>query len=228
MGGVDFRYVTPAGSRPVTSFSDTLFNTGGSLCGVNYVAVFSKGNGSSGPNIDAQINPSAGGLVFGSGSGVNDNPTRVQFYPQAVDIPAMRAGSQTRGQFAQWQLVSRTVGIDCECPLICFGDPSGNDGGYQLVVQSESINVQLLSGLGAASFYTVRANCFAAVPNDIVRMEVRFTPAQNTIQTFLNGVLQTTDTDNNGARPLSGIAGFGLQGVFTGVLVFKNFSCGLL
>jgi hypothetical protein len=215
-------------SPPVTSFSSTLFNTGAALCGTGFYAIFSKGNGSAGVNIDAQINPSAGGLVFGSGSGVNDNPTRVQFYPQTIDNTAMRAGCQTRGQFAQWTLVSRTAGIDCECPLVCFGDPSGNDGGYQLVVQSESTNVSVISGLGAVSFYNVRVNAFTCAPGDTVRMEVTFAAGANTIRTFKNGVLQSTDVDNNGARPLSGLAGFGLMGVFTGVLVFKDFSCGLL
>ena len=216
------------GGLPVTSFSDTLFNTGGALLGVGYYSVFSKTNGSAGANIDAQVNPSAGGIVFGSGSGVNDNPTRVQFYPQAIDNTAMRAGCVTRGQFAQWTLVSRAAGIDCECPLICFGDPSGNDGGYMLTVQSESNNVSLISGLGNPSLYTIRAIAFACVANDVVRLEVNFASAQNTLRTYKNGILQSTDTDNNGARPLSGLAGFGLQGVFTGVCVFKNFSCGLL
>jgi hypothetical protein len=146
MGGVNFQYLVKPGITPTTSFSSTMKNLGGALAGTNFYACFSKGNGSAGVNIDAQINSGASGIVFGSGSGVNDNPTRVAFFPQAVDNNAMRAGCQTRGQFAQWTLVSRAAGIDCECPLICFGDPSGNDGGYILTVQSESTNVSLQQG----------------------------------------------------------------------------------
>lgn len=228
MGGVNFQYLVKPGSIPVTSFVNSLINLGGALCGTLFYACFSKNNGSAGANIDAQVNSGGAGLIFGSGSGVNDNPTRVTFFPQAIDNTAMRAGCATRGQFAQWTLVSRTAGIDCEAPLVCFGDPSGNDGGYTLTVQSESTNVGLASGTGNPALYTVRANCFTCVPGDVVRMEVNFATAQNTIRTYKNGVLQSTDTDNNAARPSNGLAGFALLGVFTGVLVFKDFSCGLL
>ena len=226
MGGI--RYDGGAGgSIPLTQFSDSMINTLGTLAGPAYWNVFSIVNGTAGVDIDAQLNSGALGMVFGSGSGINNNGMRASFFPASVDPNAVNAGSLTRGSFAQWTLVSRTVGIDCDVGLVLMGAP-GTDQGYVLRTQSETVNQRLEVGARGTVTYTPRANCFNSAPGDIIRFEVRFSPASNEIRTYLNGVLQTVDIDNNAGRPQGGQCGFCYIGVFTGVLVMKNFSCGLL
>lgn len=215
------------GSIPTTSFTDSMISGGGALAGSAYWNVYSVGNGTAGVDVDAQVNPSVSGLVFGSGSGVNNNPTRVSWFPAGVDPAAVAAGSLTRGSFAQCTLVSRTAGIDCEVALITFGAP-GTDAGYILQFQSESTNVGLHSGRGTVSLYTVRANVTTLAPGDILRLETRWTAASNSLRVLKNGAQVSIDTDVNASRPQGGQNGFALLGVFTGVVVIKDFSCGLL
>lgn len=228
MGGI--RYDGGAGAAlPITSFSDPFIGAGRSMAGPRYYCQMENPNGTAGVDVDAQLNFSGAGGIFGSGSGVNNNAMRATFFPSETDPNAVRAGSLTRGAFAQWTLVSRAVGIDCEAGLIVFGQSGGgvNAPCYWLNVQSETTNTGLNMGFGMA-VYAIRANCFANAPGDVVRIEARWSAASNDIRTFQNGVLKTTDIDNNAARPQGGLNAFGFYGVFTGVLVFKDFSCGLL
>jgi hypothetical protein len=225
---VGIRYDGGGGAAlPTTSFSDPMINSGGVLAGPLYWNVFSVGNGAAGVDVDSQLNGGATGLVFGSGSGVNNNSMRVSFFPASVDPAAVAAGSLSRGAFAQWTLVSRTAGIDCEVALCLFSSP-GNDNGYILQAQSESTNVGLSMGRGTVVVYGIRANVMTLAPGDVLRFEARWSPASNNLRTFKNGVLQSTDTDVNAGRPQGGQSGFGYLGVFTGVMVMKDFSCGLL
>lgn len=228
MGGV--RYDPGGGGAlPTTSFADAFIGGGRSMAGPRYYSQFENPNGTAGVDVDAQLNFSGAGGIFGSGSGVNNNAMRATFFPSETDPNAVRAGSLTRGSFAQWTLVSRTVGIDCEAGLVVFAQSGGTVGaaGYWLNVQSESTNTGLVMGLGTAT-YTVRANCFANAPGDVIRMEARWSLASNDLRTFQNGVLRSTDIDVNASRPQGGLNAFGFYGVFTGVLVMKDFSCGLL
>jgi hypothetical protein len=226
VGGIKYES-QGGGTIPVTSFADGMINGTGALAGPAYWNVYSIGNGTAGVDVDAQVNPSGVGLVFGSGSGVNNNPTRVSFFPASVDPAAVAAGSLTRGSFAQCTLVSRTAGVDCEVALMTFSAP-GTDAGYILQFQSESTNVGLHMGRGSAVVYTIRANVTTLAPGDVLRIETTWAAGANTIRVFKNGALISTDTDVNASRPQGGQNGFGLLGVFTGVVVIKDFSCGLL
>ena len=222
-----------AGSSPgVTSTTDpfTTGHTGDAMAGPQYFANVSVGNGTAGVDIDAQLNWSGAGMVFGSGSGVNNNSMRITFYPSAVDWNEVLLQA-SRGFFVQWTLVSRTAGIDAAWGGVAMGR-SGTDTGYQFLIRSEAPNLEINMGLGSAVTYQVRAAAFAPIANDIIRIEVRPSAASNEIKTFQNGVLRSTDVDANAARPTVAAScvlwGWGCYGVFTGVLVCKDFSAGLL
>jgi len=104
----------------------------------------------------------------------------------------------------------------------------GDESHYFIQVESINFLTSLARRNANGTSTAINANCFNNVDGDIVRLEQRIVGGFPQLKVYQNGVLRSTDLDNSGLGPTSGLFGFTFSGVFTGKVTVKNFNGGIL
>jgi hypothetical protein len=210
------------------AFADTF--VGGDrpfFIGNDWILICPQSNAVAGVDIAAQVNIGGSGLTYGSGSGINNNGMFVQAIPSRVSRDAVLRACASNGTFAEFQIVSRVAGIDAGIgPSVC--NNPGDESHYFIQVESINFLTSLARRNANGTSTAINANCFNNVDGDIVRLEQRIVGGFPQLKVYQNGVLRSTDLDNSGLGPTSGLFGFTFSGVFTGKVTVKNFNGGIL
>lgn len=221
------------GGAPLVTQASANFAVGDNpWLGRSFDTQISQQSSFSGAQLDTFVNNGAGSATFGqAGSGlVNAN---VVFIPSVFDRVALNALTVPggRSQFSQLQGVSSSGSTCAMGPMVMSPNPN-DDNGYILVLQraaGPTFPLQLFRGLSSTVIINAAVGTWAN--NDILRIEVDPGVAANTIRCYKNGVLQSTDVDNNALRPQAG----GVPGIcyynssaVGGTITFTAWSGGLL
>jgi len=222
-------------SQRVTSFADTFVGADRPFyMGSAWWSVISA-RSALGTRLAADINIGGTGLVFGDGTGNNDNNLQATFSPVNVDNTAIQAQSPNRGAFVEWEFVSRPiVGNGCTVAIGVMTVPDQNIGYYWIFGSNDggtAPGVGKYTGNFAAgvSFNGgVLLGNVAYTIGDVLRLEAIPETGLVRINTKKNGVVVSTGTDTGADRLTSGLYSITLLGVFTGKMIFKNFNAGLI
>lgn len=229
MGAVDFSYLVRPGGVPVTSFADTFIGVDRPfLIGDNWFTQMVDAMNVSVSECGTQINIGGTGLVYGTGSGINNSTMAINCFPSTVNRTVVVAKSLLQTTFAEFKLVSApiagtTAGIG---PAVLMNP--GTSLGYLIQLNSVNTNTVLFRRNANGTYTTIRANCFTRAAGDVVRLEALYVGGFPQLKVYQNGVLRSTDVDNSGLGPAAGGQfGFSFSGVFTGQIVISNFNGGL-
>jgi hypothetical protein len=179
-------------------------------------------------DVQAQVNIGATGLVYGSGSGINDLTMAINCFPSLVNRAAVVTKSAQNGIYAQLTLVSKPiVGVGAGIGPSVLMNP-GSDVCYLIQWNSVNTNTALFRRESNGTYTVIRANCFTVALGDVGRLEARIVGGFPELRVYQNGILRSTDIDNSGLGPTSGQFGFSLSGVQTGQIVVSDFDGGTL
>jgi len=197
---------------PLLQFSDSFLRLTG--IGVNWCLGYSD------PNQVGWYN-STGGITTGVTNGLQlRNPTgggsQATFQISNLLLGAVMGLTQ----FAEFQVTSSigVAGWDAGPSVAMSGDSSiANQNGYYLQVLIGGSVGLTVCNIGGRS---VQAGVTTWVVGTLLRLSVQFQASQNIIKVFQNGVLATTVTDNNAARPTTGLPGIWNRGEVAGNSIF--------
>lgn len=189
--------------------------------GLNWNMEQTPASNVAGVTVDGNVNVGGGIAAFGATGGVY----QMIWTPQYVNRQLIKNLSQTRVQYAQIKARS-LVGVNCSIgPTVLKAEPN-SAGCYILILQGNG-TLQLFRNVDASAVILNAAVGVWAI-NDVLRIEATVTPSATTIRCYKNGVLQSTDIDNTGAR-----ISFGMYGIcyFSSVgasqIGFSDFDGGL-
>jgi hypothetical protein len=215
---------------PVINFSDSMNRADEPpFLGSQWNMQIGSATALSGATIDGLVNVNAGVATFGLvGSG---GTVAANFTPAYISRSTVKTRTNAgRTQFSQFRVRSVNGGVTCAIGPMVY-NPNPNDPNcYILVAQLVGRTLQLFRGVGTGAVI-LNAAVGVHADNDVLRIEVDPGVASNTIRCYKNGVLQSTDVDNNALRPQNG----GIYGItyFSsnaagGSISFDNYSGGLV
>jgi hypothetical protein len=228
MSGVIVQNLQSGGSPPRTSFSDTLIGADRPfVMGNNWFTQECLVSNLSWGEVQTQINIGASGLIYGTGSGINNSTMAINAFPSLVNRAAVVAKSIVTSIFAELTLDSNpVVGVTAGIGPAVLINP-GSDVCYLIQWNSVNTNTVLFRRDSNGTYTTIRANCFTRALGDTCRLEAKIVGGFPQLKVYKNGALQSTDTDASGLGPVSGQFGISFSGVFTGQIVVKNFNGGI-
>lgn len=220
------------GSPPTTSFADSFQRADQPFfVGDSWYPIIdqSTSGGFSGAQIAASINVSGGTqLLLGNTAALNTNALQMMFIPRPVYPPAIINHSQRAT--VKFNSRSGAAGtIDARAGLIVLANTNQtgvNGECYALTIAQAGPDVLTLRRgvIFTASVPAGWAN-IVVVPGDTFTLEAILGVASNTINVYLNGVLNQSIVDADASRPRAGMYGMCYVGFNNNqTLGFQNFS----
>lgn len=218
------------GSPPQTSFSDTLNGADQPFfVGTDWYCVYDGTAGAfTGAQVQGVVNRGATGLTIGDTGGLNTNALQFFMLPNRPYLPLITGRSQ-RARVVYNRGAGAPGTVDCRAGLVILANPNltGNGECYALSVAQSGGNDVL--GLRRAVIFTGSVPAgwsnITLAAGDSFTLEAIVTPTQNTINVYLNDVLNQSIVDADATRPTIGGYGMCYVGFNNNqTLRFTNFS----
>lgn len=136
-----------------------------------------------------------------------------------------------RNQFAQATLTGITVAAGPACgPAVGVTSDIlvNNANGYNLEVLTAATAQVVRFNSGAFNIITSGGGPLVVAVGDVLRIDVQFGSASNTVRAWRNGAIVDTITDSNAARPTTGAPSFFIFCDNGDTQDWDNYSCGIL